>query len=166
MQRQITKDNSSGIVRVENDKLFWKFENKNILEVDMEAVVVIGEYTNSDGPYFDDWFLTFVTKDGQWYSIPWYTDNIDEVTQYLTNRFHQNLSATHLANSTNWKSVIRYPLHLEGKALFTLTPSDNYKAPKTFFDKILSSVGFGGFDTTQNIALTEEVKNEVTNASR
>ena len=166
MQRQSKKDNSSGIVRLTGDKVFWDFDNKNIFEVDINDIVVIGEYTNSDGPYFDDWFLTLVTKDGQWHSIPLYADNIDEVTQYLSDKFNQDLNATHLANSTEWKSIVRYPLHLEDTALFTLTPSDNYKKPKSFFDKMLSSVGFGGFDTTQNISLTEEVKNEVANASR
>jgi len=111
MEGKIPKDNSSGIVRLKDDKLFWDFDNKHIFEVDLDDIVVIGEYTNSDGPHFDDWFLTFVTKDGQWHSISWYADNIDEVTQHLSNRFHQNLSATHLANSTDWKSIVRYPLH-------------------------------------------------------
>jgi hypothetical protein len=55
---------------------------------------------------------------------------------------------------------------LKEKALFTLIPSANYKEPKTFFDKILSSVGFGSFNTTQDIAVTEEVKGELVNACR
>jgi hypothetical protein len=166
MQEQATKDNYSGTVRIQDGKIFWDVDNKNILELDINEVVVVGEYSNSDGPYFDDLFLTFVTKEQQWHSIPWYADNINEVTQYLSDKFHQDLNETRLANSTEWKSIVRYPLHLEGKALFILTPSDTYKVPKTFIDKIFSSVGFDGFDTTQNIALTEEVKNEVTNASR
>lgn len=166
MQGQIKKDNSSGKVRLQGDKVFWDYGNKTILQINLNDIVVIGEYTNSDGPYFDDWFLTFVTKDGQWQNIPLYADNIDELTEYLTNKFQQDLSVTYLANSTEWKSIVRYPTHLRGKTLFTLTPSDTYKIPKTFLDKILSSVGFGNFDTAQNITLTEEVKNELTNVSR
>jgi hypothetical protein len=65
MQRQIKKENSSGIVRLQGDKIFWGYENKNILQIDINDIIVIGEYTNSDGPYFDDWFLTFVTRDGK-----------------------------------------------------------------------------------------------------
>ena len=166
MQGEIKKQNSSGIVRLQGDKVFWDYDNKNILQIDIKDIVVIGEYTNSDGPYLDDWFLTFVTKDGQWQSIPWYADNIDELTQYLSDKFHQDLNETYLANSTEWKSIVRYPTHLKEKTLFTLTPCATYKEPKTFLDKILSSVGFGNLDTTQNITLTEEVKNELTNANR
>ena len=58
------------------------------------------------------------------------------------------------------------PNAFERKTLFTLTPCATYKEPKTFLDKILSSVGFGNLDTTQNITLTEEVQTELTNASR
>jgi len=166
MQGQTKKINSSGIVRLQGDIVFWDNENKNILKIDINDVVVIGEYTNADGPYFDDWFLTFITKNGQWQSIPWYADNIDKLTQYLSNKFDQDFNITFLANSTEWKSIILYPIYLKEKTLFTLTPSSTYKEPKTFFDKLLSSVGFGGFDKTQDIALTEEVKGELVNACR
>ena len=132
MQGEIKKQNSSGIVRLQGDKVFWDYDNKNILQIDIKDIVVIGEYTNSDGPYLDDWFLTFVTKDGQWQSIPWYADNIDELTQYLSDKFHQDLNETYLANSTEWKSIVRYPTHLKEKTLFTLTPCATYKEPKTF----------------------------------
>lgn len=166
MQGQIKKENSSGIVRLKGNKVFWDYDNKNILQIDLNDIVVIGEYTNSDGPYFDDWFITFITMDGQCQSIPWYADNIDELTQYLSDKFQQDLNAAYLAGSTEWNSIIRYPVHLKEKTLFTLTPSATYKEPKTFFDKILSSIGFGNFDTTKNITLTEEVLNELKNASR
>ena len=160
------KESTSGKIRIEGDVIFWDYEDRNLLQLDTNNIIAIGEYTNSDGPYFNDWFLTFVTKDGQWQSIPWYADNINELTQYLSNKFHQDLNSTYLTNSTEWKSVIRYPLHLKDKPLFTLTPSDTYKVPKSFLGKILSSVGFGNFDTNQNISLTEDVKNELANACR
>jgi hypothetical protein len=96
----------------------------------------------------------------------WYAENIDELTEYLSNKFNLDLSVTFLANSTGWKSIVRYPAHLKEKVLFTLTASATCKEPKNFLDKILSSLGFGNFDTTQNIALTGEVKNELANASR
>ncbi|MGN7784458.1 hypothetical protein ACTJIJ_08025 [Niabella sp. 22666] len=166
MQRKIKKENSSGAVRLQGDKVLWDLDNKNILQIDLNDIAVIGEYTNSDGPYFDDWFITFVTKDGQWRSIPWYADNIDEVMQYLSDKFDHDLTSTHLANSTEWKSVVRYPSYLEDKELFKLTPSENYKAPKTLFYKILCAVGLGNFNTTQNITLTNEVKNQIANTSR
>lgn len=135
MKEQIQKENSSGIVRLQGDTVFWDYNNKNILQIDLNDIAIIGEYTNSEGPYLDDWFLVFVTKDGQWQNIPWYANNIDELTQYLSNKFHQDLNVTYLANSIEWKSIVLYPTHLKEKALFTLTPSDTYKEPKTFLDK-------------------------------
>ena len=164
MQKQVIKENSSGIVRIQGDKFFWGYENEIIVQIDVNDIVVIGEYTNADGPYIDDWFLTFITKDGHWQSIPMYAKNIDKLTQYLSNKFHQDLNETCLANLTEWKSIIRYPAYLIGKTLFTLIPSSTYKEPKTFLEKILSSVGFGNFDRTQNITLTEEVKKKLIDA--
>ena len=166
MQGQVKQDNSSGIVRLQDDTVFWDYDNKTIVQLDLNSVVVIGEYTNSDGPYFDDWFLTFVTKDGQWQSIPLYADNMDELIKHLSNKFHQDFTLTQLANSTEWKSVVHYPTHLNGKPLFTLTPSDTYKVPETLLDNVMYSAGFGNFDTTQYITLTDEIKQELTNASR
>jgi hypothetical protein len=164
MQGQINKEASSGTVRLQGDVIFWDFGNKNISQINVNDIVVVGEYTNSDGPYFDDWFLVFVTQDGQWHAISWYADNIDDTTRYLSEKFHEDLNGSHLANSTEWKSIVRYPTYLKDKPLFILTPSDTYKIPVSFLDKILSSIGFGNFDTTQNISLTEDVKNELTKA--
>ena len=160
------KDNTSGKVRFENDHIFWEYDNKNILQIDINTIAIIGEYTNSDGPYLDDWFLTFVTKDEQWQSVSMYADNIDVLTQLLTDRFQQDINMCYLAGSTHWKSIVRYPEHLKGEPLFKLTHSENYKEPKNMFDKILSSIGLGNFDTTQNIDLTENVKQELKNACR
>ena len=165
MQKQVIKNYSSGIVRLQGNRFFWDYENENIFQIDINDIVVIGEYTNSEGPYINDWFLIFITKDGHWQSIPLYANNIDELTQFLGDKFHQDFNETCLANSTEWKSIIRYPIHLIGKTLFTLTPSSTYKEPKTFLDKVQSSVGLGNFDITQNITFTEEVKKELNNAN-
>ena len=165
-KEETEKKSTSGKVRIEDNIIYWDYENENLLQININEIVVIGEYTNSDGPYFDDWFLTFVSKDGQWQSIPRYAANIDNLTTYLSTKFDQDFNTTNLANSTEWKSSILYPTHLKDKMLFKLKPSSTYKTPKTLLDKILSSVGFGNFDTTQDIGLTEDVKNELANASR
>jgi hypothetical protein len=166
MQKQKNKENSSGNIHFDHDKIFWGYQEKNIIEIDLNDISIIGEYTNSDGPWFDDWFLTFVTKDGQWQSIPWYADNIDQLTQVLCNKFQSDLNGSFLTGSTNWDSVIRHPTHLKNKTLFKLTPTEYYKEPKTLLDKLLSSIGVGNFDTTKYVELTDEVKNELTNANR
>lgn len=166
MQDEIRKKNSSGIVHLEGDMVFFGYNNnKNILQIDLNEIVVIGEYTNADGPYFDDWFITFVTKEGKWQNIPWYADNIDALTQYLNNKFQQDFTVTYLAGSTEFNSIVHYPMHLKEKTLFAVTPSAAYKEPKTLLAKILFSMGLGNFNTTKNISLTEEVQDELANAT-
>ncbi|HEV8506057.1 MAG TPA: hypothetical protein VGQ53_11675 [Chitinophagaceae bacterium] len=166
MYKEIKNGNSSGRVRIQNDKVFWDSNDKNILQIAISEIVVIGEYTNSDGPFFDDWFLAFVTRDEHLQSIPMYAENIDELTQYLSKKFNCDLNSTHFANSTEWKSIIRYPTNLKDKPLFTLELPNNYKSPKTYLSKILSSVVLGNINNVQNIVLTEDVKNELANACR
>lgn len=165
MQGKKHKSNSSGVVHLQDDIIYWDYDNKNILQINFNDIIVIGEYTNTDGPYFDDWFLTFVTKDGQWQSIPWYADNIDELTEVLCKRFLPDLNVSFLTGSTEWESVIRYPKRLNNEPLFKLISTETYKEPKRFFDKLLSSIGLGGFDTTNNVDLTDEVKKEIKYAS-
>ncbi|MBC7892737.1 MAG: hypothetical protein H7Y12_11025, partial [Sphingobacteriaceae bacterium] len=72
------KVNSSGVVRTAGDVIKWTYKGELLLSIDMNEVVVIGEYTNDAGPWRDDWFLVFVTKSGSWQSIPRYADGIDE----------------------------------------------------------------------------------------
>ena len=116
---KIKNENSSGKVRFQDNFVFWDYQDKNILQINADDIVVIGEYTNSDGPLVDDWFLTFVTRNGQWQSISRYADNIDKVLQFLSSKFQSELETT-LTNSAQWKSVIMFPLSLKGKPLFKL----------------------------------------------
>lgn len=92
------------------------------------------------------------------FSIPWYADNIDELTKVLCNRFQPDLNFSRLTNSTTCKSVVRHPAALNGNPLFILTPSNTYKEPKNIFEKLLAEIGLGNFDTAKDINLTDEVK--------
>ena len=166
MKEKSNKDNTSGKVYVEKNKIYWIYDNKAILEIDANDILVIGEYTNTDGPWFDDWFMTFVTKDGNWRSIPWYVDNRDELTQFLCAKFQPDLNLSFMLGSTDWDSVVRYPLKLKGQKLFKIIPSDKYKHPKTFLDKVIASIGLGKFDTSFSVDLTDEVKQELKNISK
>jgi hypothetical protein len=166
MQKQKDKENISGKVRIVENKIYWDYFNKTILEIDVNNIVVIGEYTNTNGPWFDDWFITFVTKDGNWQSIPWYVENRDQLTHFLCNQFQSDLNVSFLTSSTIWDSVVRFPATLKGQKLFITTPSDKYKVPKSLLDKIVSSIGFGSFDTSFTVDITDNVKNEVRNACR
>lgn len=157
-------EHSSGIIAIENDKVTWHDIDLVFATFNLSDIVVIGEHTNSNGPWFDDWFIDFVTKNENWISVPWYADNIDELTKILSDKFQFDLNGGFLTSSTKWASVVRYPVHLKNQPLFTLTPTKNYKEPKTIFAKMLFSLGLGNFDTTKELDLTGEVKSELMNA--
>lgn len=159
-------EQSSGIITIQHDEITWHSEDVVFVTFNLSNIIVIGEHTNSNGPWFEDWFLDFVSKDGTWFSIPWYAENIDAFTKLVSDKFQTDLSGSYLTGSTKWASIVRYPANLENKPLFKLMPSKKYKEPKTILDKLLYSLGFGNFDTTQNITLTEEVKTELTNTNR
>lgn len=160
------KDNTSGKIQVIGDKIIWSYQDETVSVIDLDEVVVIGEYTNSDGPWFDDWFIVFVTKNGQWKHIPWYAENINELTEVLRTRFQSDFEGSVLTGSTTWNSVVRHPTHLKSQPLFTLTKTEKYKKPTNFFQRLQYGLGFGDYDTSEYINLTDTVKHELTNASR
>jgi hypothetical protein len=162
--RKMPEDHDSEAVSLKGDKVIWHNHDLVILILDLSDVVVIGEYINSNGPWFDDWFITFVTRDGKWVSIPLYAHNIDELLEVLSIRFHPCLKNVHLANSTTWNSIIRYPKKLEGIELFNRVPSKNYKAPKTWFQKLQYSLGFGNFNFDHELELNSVAKVEIAKA--
>jgi hypothetical protein len=161
MERKTPDDYESGTISLKGSTVIWHNDDLVLLQLDLADIIIIGEYTNSNGPWFDDWFLTFVTRDGAWRSIPWYAKNMEELLRVLSVRFHPALENSSLANSTSWKSVVRYPIALEGKELFNKVPSRTYKAPKNWFHKLLYSIGLGGFDLSYDLELTDPVKIEL-----
>jgi len=162
IQRQKPEE-PSGFITLEGMKVIWHNDDIVFTSFDLSEIAIIGEHTNSNGPWFDDWFIDFVKKDGSWSSISWYADNIEELTEYLSKNFQKDFYSSYLTNSTSWNSVVRYPDPLKGKPLFTIIPTKSYKEPKTFLGKILHGCGWGKFDTTKVIRLSQEVENELKN---
>ena len=163
---KLNSQNTSGIVYTKGDIIFWDYQDWNILQITITEISIIGEYTNSDGPWFDDWFVVFVSRDSNWQSIPMDVDGLFKVLEYLSIQFQSRVDEFMLGNSSQWNSVVTYPESLKGKTLFKLTPTAEYKQPKTIPDKLLSSLGFGNFNTTQDIGLSDEIKQFLDNAGR
>jgi hypothetical protein len=164
IERKMPDDHDSGTVTLEENWIIWHNTDLVFLQLDLNDVVVIGEYTNSNGPWFEDWFITFVTKDNKWSSIPIYANNIKELLELLAFRFDPSLKDCRLANSTSWKSIVRYPMELEGIELFQKVPSKNFKSPKNLFQKLLFSLGLGNFNRSLKLELSQAVKIEVSKA--
>jgi hypothetical protein len=106
---KMVQEHNSGIVTIEGKIVTWHYQELVISKFDLDDVVVIGEYTNSDGPWFDDWFMAFVFKNLEWQHISFYATNIDGLLKVLSERFDQTLVLGTLADSTKWNSVVSYP---------------------------------------------------------
>jgi len=163
--REEEQKDSSGYVLVNGDIVEWYYQNELAVSFDLNDVIVVGEYTDASGPRFDDWFLVFVTRN-DWWRISFFASHIEELTQVLSSKLNTDLSACSLANSTEWKSIIQYPKEREGKALFQLTPTEKIKTPGNFWERVKAAAGLGSFDASQEISISQDVKQYVEAASR
>jgi len=94
-------------------------------------VSVIGEYTNEDGPFADDYFLVFVTGDDSgWFEGSFYGDRRDELLQELSALLGSEI-ALELSHSTTFTSRILWPETMRGKALFDFQPQGLFKNRQT-----------------------------------
>jgi hypothetical protein len=102
-------------------------------------IVLIAEYTTSEGPGAD-YYLIFVTVEaGTLYfsTTSFYSDGRDEVLNRLSELWKAPLQLG-LCNSTEWKSRVIWPLELAGHDYFEFRELE----PTTLFEK-LSKVAFG-----------------------
>lgn len=86
-------------------------------------VRLIGEYTNENGPWLDDYFLVFLaSSDGAWNQASFYATGRDEVLAELGQVLGTKLDLG-LCNSANFKSRIIWPPNLAGKKFVEAVPS-------------------------------------------
>jgi hypothetical protein len=97
-----------------------------IWTVDSTEIAVVGEYTNGNGPYLDDYFVVFVRRDGSWVQSSFYAVGRDESLAGLGAALGGEL-VPELCSSVEWKTRVMWPRELLGDALFDLRPV----APKT-----------------------------------
>jgi len=114
--RKQRMENQSGNIRIENQEIFWDFQNENIVRLSIDNIIAVGEYTcESLG---DDWFLVFVKKDKSWVKISMYAEQINLLLEFLSEKIDGELKNTQLANSTKWNSIVSFPNTMRGKYLF------------------------------------------------
>lgn len=89
-------------------------------ELPISEINIIGEYTNSDGPYLDDWFIVFILRDGKSLEAPVYAGIQNDFMKEISGQLHTKLEYT-LANSTNFASNILWPREISGKQMFVIT---------------------------------------------
>jgi hypothetical protein len=95
-------------------------EHQSVWQIPLESIVLMAEYTTNEGPYLDDYFLVFVSADGDSLNIAtasFYADGRDEIVRNLAHRWKTNIELL-LFNSTEWASRVVWPPTLVGREYF------------------------------------------------
>jgi hypothetical protein len=97
--------------------------------VDSSDVVLVGEYTTSDGPDTDDYFLLVITKDRRLYEVPSPGDGPDCAIGLLRRALGVDLTFE-LYNRTDFSSRVMFPLELKGRPIFRCVGDINAEGRK------------------------------------
>jgi hypothetical protein len=149
---------NTGIVYVKDNCIFYYPKSAQSLRIAITDIAIIGEYTLNDHPLTKNyWYMVFVRSNGSWQSIPWFTENMQQLKEYLAFHFKTAFPIDDLSITLRGKSLIRYPDDLKGHALFRFTPPYGYKTPLTTWQKIMSFLRLGTYSDNWQLELTDEV---------
>jgi len=112
---------SKPILALINRQVVYEWSNDVVWQVPVEQIAVIGEYTDPNGPYVDDYFLVFLTKTARRHIASFYSDGRDTCLADLGSVLGSTVECG-LCNSTDYKSRIMWPPSLQGKDLFDFVP--------------------------------------------
>ena len=89
----------------------------------VEEIRLIAEYTNSDGPHLDDYFLVFMTAaENGWHEASFYAKGRDTVLSALSAMLGSPIECG-LCDSVEYKTRILWPAHLKDQPLMDIIPS-------------------------------------------
>jgi hypothetical protein len=106
--------------RLEGDAVIYALPGTGGWRVVLDDLRLIGEYTNEDGPFADDYFLVFATED-RLFEASFYADGRDACLAQLSDRLDTPL-LLQLACSTDFDSRILWPESLDGRPLLDFRP--------------------------------------------
>ena len=83
-------------------------------------VSVVGEYTNANGPWIDDYFLVFVRPDRMCFEVSFHARGRDQALSDLGIALGGAVLRPGLCNSTEWRTRVLWPLQLADSPLWVL----------------------------------------------
>ncbi len=143
------KQNHSGTTCIKNDRIVWQINGQKVVDHPIKHIELIAEYTTSNGPFEDDWFLLFFDDQGASYRISMYAEQITDMMSELGNQLHTELIPSLFA-STELNSKILYPKAIKGQKLWHLTQAK----PKSMWEHIRAIFG----KQKTEVHLNEEAK--------
>jgi hypothetical protein len=139
-------DRNSEQLFIEDRGMTLNIDRRVVWSLRIDQLGIIGEYTTSEGPYFDDHFIVFVDCDGNWFEVTF------ALARSVWNKLETELGVPlvgQLANCTRYESKVLWPNAIQGAHLFDFQekPAQNLR------QRIL---GLIGVSTTERV-LSQDV---------
>ncbi len=134
--RKMTTVSRRWAIAFRNGSIACSWQGQILWSVDLDKVVLIGEYTNANGPLLDDYFLVFVTADGRWFQVSVCAVGFEEVLVNIAAALGARLPLA-LANSASWAARILWPATVAGEPLFDLVEVE----PRGLWQRVLRRLG-------------------------
>jgi hypothetical protein len=83
-------------------------------------IAVVGEYTNANGPWIDDYYLVFVHRDRTCFEASFYASGRDRALDDLGVALGGADLSPGLCNSAEWKTRVLWPSQLADSPLWVL----------------------------------------------
>jgi hypothetical protein len=125
----------SGHIELDGDVIRFTSATYSDWTVRVEDIRIIGEATNQNGPFADDYFLCFATGPGMWYEASFYATGRDTFLAALGARLDAALELG-LSHSTEFVSRILWPVEHADKPMFKYQDVP----PKTIIGRLFGSM--------------------------
>ena len=113
----ISPRQDSGKAYIKNQKIYWDFNDNNLLEVEIASICAIGEYTTVHALHRNEWFIVFVLQNGDNLQVSAYADGIQQVLTELSATCGTEIKGK-LAQETDVKINVIFTSSLVGKELY------------------------------------------------
>jgi hypothetical protein len=128
------KSEVSGHIELSGDIIRYASSTYPDWTISVDAIHVVGEATNQNGPYADDYFICFATSREMWYEASFDSEGRDKFLAALGASLGVTLQLK-LTSITDFNSRILWPIELVGKPMFKY---DNVPT-KTIIGRLLGS---------------------------
>ena len=109
-------------LRLDGENIIYEIDKEICWNISVKSVEVVGEYTDSNGPYIEDYFIVFVTApQHERYIASFYACGRDLFLHDLGETLNCEINCG-LCGSTDLDSRVMWPLSLVGKKLFDFVP--------------------------------------------
>jgi len=110
--------------------------------LNQSALVLVGEFTNQDGPHLSDHFLMLLDRDRRFYEAPIDAAGFDDVWKELARTLGVPPKLL-LLGETDFKSVVLWPEVFRGRPVFDYVE----KSSRSFIGRLLSPLGIGEIES-------------------